>query len=491
MNAEKYFFIKTNRIFSSFKKFSWILVPTIAFGGLYYPKLGLLLIPIMVALLTLGFLKGKYWCGNLCPHGSLFDSLILQISPNRRIGQALKATPIKVIFFIFYMTMFAMRLIKVSSFWGSMVYVDKLGFVFAVNYLVPTTIGIILAIFNNPRAWCSFCPMGTMEQVAYKLGKITGWNKKTDRMVSVAASEMCHKCAKCARVCPMQLQPYQEFTTNNQFENENCIRCGTCVVNCPAGILCLANKEENEEIRSETKLIGYEERQRIHAVVERITSLAPDVQEYIFRFKTPEVISYEPGQFILIKINAQPEMFRAYSISHYDISGRSVGITIKKMEQGYGTTILFDLLKEGEEIELEGPLGRELVIAEDVSKVLLVAGGIGITPFVPIVEDLIFRKSQVKEIKLIYGVNKEEEFLYREHFESLSKDYGKFQFIPVVAKPQESWTKEKGFVTDVMSQLDLAGYKVYMCGPKPMTTASLRVLQQRGVTQQDIFAESA
>jgi len=378
LKPEQYFFIKTNRIFTSFKKYSWILVPTIAFGGLFFPKLGLLLIPIMIALLTLGFFKGKYWCGNLCPHGSLFDSLVLQLSPNKKIGAFFRLTPLKLAFFAFYMTMFAMRLVKVSSFWGSMMYLDKLGFVFAVNYLVPTTIGIVLALFNNPRSWCSFCPMGTMEQLAYKLGKLTGWNKSTDRKVSVAAAELCHKCAKCARVCPMQLLPYQEFSAANQFSNENCIRCGTCVANCPAGILTMANEKESRELSSAVDVRGYEGRRRIKAVVERATSLGGDVQEFIFRFVIPEKVSYQPGQFILIKISEEPEMFRAYSISNYDLSGKTVGITLKKMERGFGTSILFAALKEGAEVELEGPLGHELVIAEDVHKVLLVAGGNGI-----------------------------------------------------------------------------------------------------------------
>ncbi|MDD2630217.1 MAG: 4Fe-4S binding protein, partial [Limnochordia bacterium] len=52
---------------------TWLLMPIIALGGLYYHKLGLLLLPIMLTLIVLGVFRGKYWCGKLCPHGSLFD----------------------------------------------------------------------------------------------------------------------------------------------------------------------------------------------------------------------------------------------------------------------------------------------------------------------------------------------------------------------------------------------------------------------------------
>lgn len=243
------FYIKANRVFSTTKKYSWVLVPLIAGGGLFYPGLGLLLIPIMGTLIILGFLKGKYWCGNLCPHGSLFDSLILPFSPNRDIAGFFKSAGLKIGFFIFYMGMFSTRLIKVASLWGTMSFLDKLGFAFAANYMVPTTVGLVLALFINPRTWCSFCPMGTIEQLAYKLGKITGLNRTTDRKVSVISTQLCHKCAKCSRVCPMQLKPYLEFSADNQFENENCIRCTTCVANCPAGILTMANSGEIRLLR--------------------------------------------------------------------------------------------------------------------------------------------------------------------------------------------------------------------------------------------------
>ncbi|MFQ9287792.1 MAG: 4Fe-4S dicluster domain-containing protein [Intestinibacter bartlettii] len=39
------------------------------------------------------------------------------------------------------------------------------------------------------------------------------------------------------RVCPMQLQPYLKFDENNKLNDINCIKCKTCVNNCPKGIL--------------------------------------------------------------------------------------------------------------------------------------------------------------------------------------------------------------------------------------------------------------
>jgi ferredoxin-NADP reductase len=142
-----------------------------------------------------------------------------------------------------------------------------------------------------------------------------------------------------------------------------------------------------------------------------------DIIEYTFKFISPEVVNYNAGQFILVQIKKEPVMFRAYSISSYDKDGTSLSITVKKVAKGYGTTRIFDKFKVGDEIMLEGPMGRDLLVDEKAEKVLLIGGGIGITPFIPIVTDLVKNRSNVTDIKLLYGANKESEFIYNEEFE--------------------------------------------------------------------------
>ena len=139
---------------------------------------------------------------------------------------------------------------------------------------------------------------------------------------------------------------------------------------------------------------------------------------------------------------------------------------------------------------LEGPMGHELIVDKTQKKVLLVAGGIGITPFVSIAEDLIKDPGKVEEFTLIYGVNKEEEFIYRDLFEKFEQMSAKFTFVPVVAF-DDQWRGEKGFVTDVLNQMNLNDSKLYMCGPKPMTDATLRSLEKSDYQRENIYYESA
>ncbi len=484
------FHIKTNRTFTLIRKYGFLFTLTVAVGGLWYPKLGLLVIPVIIGLLLYSFFKGRFWCGNICAHGSLFDSVFMRFSRNKNIPALFRNKWLGILFFGWFSTKLVTKFIKVAAIYGSASFFDKIGMIFVGSYLMVTILGGTLALFFAPRTWCNFCPMGFMQRYSYRLGKKLGVTKLTDEKVTASRTEMCHSCGKCARVCPMQLTPYTQFTDTNQFDDEACIRCSTCVENCPAHILTLTNEKTAGVLKKHVSLEGYEERQRISAVIETIRQLKDDVAEYTFRFVTPDRVDYKAGQFILVKIKDNPEMFRAYSISSFNEDGRSVSVTVKRVPNGYGTGLISENFKEGDAVILDGPMGRDIVVNKNDKKVLLVGGGIGITPFVPIVRDLIENPGAVTEFKLLYGANKEDELIYSDSFERMETENSAFEFRKIIAF-DENWTGRKGFVTDHMEDIDLSEYKVYMCGPPPMVNASIRKLEALGVPSENIRYESA
>lgn len=233
---------KANRIFTPLRKWAWLFIPLVL-SGFWYPKMGLLMIPVMLALPILGFFKGKYWCGNICPHGSLFDRLIYPLSANKKIPAWAKSKITLTVAFIWFMFMFGKRIVTVAALWGTTPFWDKLGLIFVMNYTAVTIVGTILALLINPRTWCRFCPMATFQLLTYKLGQFLSINKKTDHVVMISATEKCLKCGKCANVCPVGLTPYLELSADGRFENDACIRCSSCTVYCPVKILSLQNRE--------------------------------------------------------------------------------------------------------------------------------------------------------------------------------------------------------------------------------------------------------
>lgn len=484
------YYLKTNRVFTPLRKYAWLFIVLTALGGLWYPKLGLLIVPVMLFLAVLGFMKGKYWCGNYCPHGSLFDQYISILSLNKKIPPLFKSTVFRVLAFSWFGYMLTIRLVRVAALWGDLPFWDRLGFIFVMNYLVVTIAGTILAFLVSPRSWCSFCPMGTLQKITYTLGKWTGSNLGTDVNITVSSPDMCHSCATCARVCPMQLEPFKHFGPDNQFISDECIRCSSCVTYCPAGILTLETKAGAAELVAAVDTEGYENRQRIAAKVAVVTDLGRGVWEFQFDLENPPSIHYKAGQFILAQVQEQPEVWRAYSISNLNSAGDMVRITVRNNPEGYGTPLLFEK-RPGDSVLLEGPMGNELVVDKNSDRVVLVAGGIGITPFVPLVQDLVEGENAIKEIVLVYGVNKPEEFLYEEYFRAMDEHSPKFKFVPVVAF-DEKWQGERGFVTDYLQKTDLADAKIYMCGPKPMIGAVISSFAHREDVDGDrVFYESA
>ncbi|MEW8973536.1 MAG: 4Fe-4S binding protein [Tissierellaceae bacterium] len=236
---KKSYYLKKNRTFTFIRKYAWIITILIAIGGLWQPKLGLLVLFIMSGLIITSFFTGRYWCGNFCPHGSLFDRILLPISQNKAIPKPLKSRPMIIVFFIFFMFNFCKKIINVFGNWGNYDFLDKFGLLFVNTYLMVLIIGSLMAIFITPRTWCQFCPMGTMQKFSYSLGKSTGVAKKTDKKISISDINLCRNCGLCAKVCPFQLEPYKNWNGNNEFDDINCIRCSNCVEYCPVKILSL------------------------------------------------------------------------------------------------------------------------------------------------------------------------------------------------------------------------------------------------------------
>jgi len=239
-------YTKTKRAFTPLRKYAWLFTLLIAIGGLWEPRLGLLVIAVMAALTITAMFKGRYWCGNVCPHGSLFDVVLLPISLNRKTPGFLKTKLFILAFFAFFMFNFGRRVVASFQAWGEYDFASRLGFVFILTYLIVMMVGGLPAVLINPRVWCQFCPMGTMQKAAYLIGKSTGLSRNTEEFVTISDPEKCAGCGKCEKVCPFQLAPYKNFDSHGKFRDINCIKCGVCTENCPLDLLSLEGEQSDE-----------------------------------------------------------------------------------------------------------------------------------------------------------------------------------------------------------------------------------------------------
>jgi dihydroorotate dehydrogenase electron transfer subunit len=184
----------------------------------------------------------------------------------------------------------------------------------------------------------------------------------------------------------------------------------------------------------------------------------------------------QPGQFITVRCGdltlRRPFSVHQSSPLTREGPGQSeISILFKVTGKG---TIWLSQRKEGEKIDILGPLGKGFTVAPKSKNLLLVAGGIGIAPLA----FLMRHATSQRQITLIHGTTTAAH-LYP--FSSAGKRQNKLmplshgvQFIPVT---EDGGMGRKGMATDLLPGLLDWADQVYACGPvgmyKAMTQMSL------------------
>jgi polyferredoxin len=169
----------------------------------------------MIAPIVIAPFRGRYWCGNYCPRGSFYDHVLSRFSPRKQIPPLLRTFPFRVFMVLFIMTVFT---VQMHAAWGDW---NAMGFVFWRLIGITTIVGIVLGFLFHHRAWCSFCPMGTM----------ASWLNKQAKPLIV--NQSCVECKVCSHVCPFHLEPFTAKESTAGFTHPDCLKCEACVTKCP------------------------------------------------------------------------------------------------------------------------------------------------------------------------------------------------------------------------------------------------------------------
>ncbi|WP_461458398.1 4Fe-4S binding protein [Methanothrix sp.] len=191
-----------------------MIVLIVSIGGIFYPKLGYILLLVFATLLIIAPFRGRWFCGNLCPRGSFVDFWLAPLSRKLKIPPFLRSMWIRIPIFIALMGFMIYRLL------GTQGVVDRIGMVFVTLCIITTSIAILFGVIIAPRTWCTFCPMGTLQ-------RIMGGSKYQLKL----DGDLCIDCKRCQKVCPMQLRVFE------LQDLPDCIKCGRCIDACPKDAL--------------------------------------------------------------------------------------------------------------------------------------------------------------------------------------------------------------------------------------------------------------
>lgn len=222
--------------------------------------------------------------------------------------------------------------------------------------------------------------------------------------------------------------------------------------------------------------------------VQQINRLTKDAVEIVFSIPQDleEIFSFIPGQYLTLSITIDgKEERRSYSICSE--KNAPLAIAVKEVENGKVSPWFNRQLKVGESILISKPEGRFLLT--DAKKVVAIAAGSGITPIMSMAHEI--EKNETASMKLVYANKTENDILFREQLDNLSKTE-KHYFLTQEQKEgfgQGRITKD-AFMTIIKEDLGmLKSDGFFICGPEEMIQSVKAALELFGVPENKIHFE--
>jgi ferredoxin-NADP reductase len=202
-----------------------------------------------------------------------------------------------------------------------------------------------------------------------------------------------------------------------------------------------------------------------------------------------------PGQFLQVDVEADDggRSRRSYTIASSPTQRGYVELTVKREELGAVSRYLHDRVSVGDQLKVMGPYGSFTFTGSDADSIVLIAGGVGITPMMSVLRYLT-DTAWPGEIFFVYGARSTEEFIFREELEQLERRHEKLHvFASMQRAPGTVWLGPEGPITaDLLEAAvpDIASRRVHLCGPPGMMVAMKRILGELGVPDAQIHGEA-
>ena len=221
--------------------------------------------------------------------------------------------------------------------------------------------------------------------------------------------------------------------------------------------------------------------------VAALTPETADVTSVHIRGRNLDRFRAEAGQFVLVRFLAPGVRWETHPFSiSQPPDGQEIRLTIKQLGD---FTRRIPALSPGTRVVIDGPHGIFTARRAQSPKVLMIAGGIGITPIRSVAEVLL---AAGREIVLIYGNRDRASVALYDELEHLSSFSGGRLRVTHVMSADPNWPGEKGRVDGAcLARLapDLLERDIYLCGPPPMMRLVRAALHAVGVASERIFDE--
>ena len=201
-------------------------------------------------------------------------------------------------------------------------------------------------------------------------------------------------------------------------------------------------------------------------------------------------------------VSSVPEAFtRAYSMASHPGEHGIIRLNVRiatpppgapsDVPPGRASSYVFGL-RPGDEVVVSGPFG-DFGVREGDSEMVYIGGGAGMAPLRSQLLDLLEGGTR-RRISYWYGARSRREIFYQDEFERLAREHQNFEFHVGLSEPlpEDEWAGSTGFIHQVVFDEYLRDHVApedidyYLCGPPPMVSAVMAMLDDMGVEPENI-----
>jgi ferredoxin-NAD(P)+ reductase (naphthalene dioxygenase ferredoxin-specific) len=323
-----------------------------------------------------------------------------------------------------------------------------------------------------------------MELVVHPLDRVLHVNAGVNLLDALRANEVpisyscmagrCGTC-RCKVVSGSVIDTGRESKITNPSEGDYVLACTSVMTES-----CTIEIPEPDEIVTHPARI-------IKATVTSIEDATHDIK--IIRLRPAKPLSYSPGQYATLQFT--PEHIRPYSMAGL-CTDEQLEFHVRLVPEGRVTGHVFHQLKIGDAIRVSGPMGTAYLRTRHEGPMLCVAGGTGLAPIISIIRGAI-DVGMNNDIHVYFGVRSPQDIYGLDQLRAIQKQHPALRIEVVVTTDDDAASGMRtGLVTEAISKdiTDFQGWRAYVCGAPPMVEATAALLKQRGIDEQQVYADA-
>jgi ferredoxin-NADP reductase len=219
--------------------------------------------------------------------------------------------------------------------------------------------------------------------------------------------------------------------------------------------------------------------------------------------------AFRPGQFLTFRLSL-PEpasggtraVVRCYSLSEaprpdfYRVSIKRVPAVQPELPPGLSSNFFHDQVQQGTRLQVRAPAGHFHLMEDNALPMVLIGGGIGITPMLSILNSVLERGLE-RELWLFYGVRNGSEHIMKQQLQALASEHANFHLHVCYSAPADGDVADRDYqhhgrvdMPLLRETLKHTEHQFYVCGPRPMMESLVPGLEEWGVDRDNIHYEA-